>query len=302
MAVFTYIGSNSLIFTRDEELKNPQTDFNREYGDIEYSNKFFLEYRQKMQQSDNLHFQFITDYVYFTHYLVNAETGGEQTLTDTFVDELDTGEFRYNTTVDISGLDGCYYIRMEANSDYDKPIINFRSNTFEVRQEFENTLLLEWYGNSAYDDGYLWVNDTQEYRIEAELINDIGGASISTYMDDNYNTELLDYHPEYKQKLQCRYVARTTAHLLNRIIGHDIFVINGVQYTIESAFDFGDNLGRSRAYVASIEVKKKDYETYTELEQLEGELPEVPETSLAFDSTTSLAFDSTTSLSFFSNE
>jgi hypothetical protein len=294
--IFQYIGSNSLTFVRDEDRSLKQTDSNRLYGDYEYFNQYLINYAQPYEQTDNLRVQFRTNYKTFSVTLV-SESGSEQALIPSLVSE-ETDYNYYDVIVDLSSLDGCYYIKSQANSDYDKVIANFTSNYFNVKEDQPYTELVEWYGNSAYDDGYVWEDDTQELRVRANFIDVISSGEPVTMIDSDNNIALLNYEPSKRKKFQLDLVPDYIALLLNRAIGHDLLIINGETYNIDSVFDFGERLGYSRMYKPSIDLQLRDYENYNKIDELEGELPEIPETSLAFDETSSLAFDETSSLAY----
>jgi hypothetical protein len=144
----------------------------------------------------------------------------------------------------------------------------------------------------------LWdfQSKTQELRIEAEVIY-VPKSEATVVVDSNNNSFFAKYEPVYAQTLQMELVPDYLVEILNIAIGHDSFLINNLQYSADGGFE-GERQGRSQVYIPNVELKVYDYQNYASDPEITGDLPVIPETSLAFDSTTSLAFDSTTSLKF----
>jgi len=277
--IFEFIKSNSLRFVRRESANDPQTDFNRLYGDFEYKNKLFIPYSQKVQQSDDLWFQIRTNYNQFTFNLIDSD-GNETALTHSVIPSSATEFSYYQIDIDVTSLEGCYKVTSVADQDSGKVINNWDSNWFEIKTVHDYTLLLEWGGNNAYDDGMIWADKTQELRIEAQFLTDLSSTENTTMRDSDSNIALLNYKPLYKKLLEVYKMPFDIAHLLNRAVGHDVFVINGLRFKANTGFDFGDRLGNTQMYFPSIELELVDYENYNKVIELEGEFPIVAATTI----------------------
>lgn len=295
--IFEYLGSNSLTFIRDEDRTKAQTDDNRLYGDYEYFNEYLIPYAQPYEQTDSLRIQLRTNYLSFTVTLV-SEDGTETSLTPVIVSSDATDFTYYDVVVNLSSLSGCYYIKSQANSDADKVIANFTSNYFKVKEEFKYSQLIEWYGNTSANDGYIWDDNTQELRVEANFIDVLSAGELVTMIDSDNNISVLNHNKAKRKKLQLNLVPDYLALLLDRVIGSEIFIVNGQVWDRDSTFELGDRHGNSRMYSPSVELQLRDYDNDNVTAELEGEFPIIPDVSLAFDGTDSLAFDSTTSLAF----
>ena len=287
MATWRFIGSNSLTFTRDEDATNPQTPFNRKYCEIDYINKYFIDYKQKVNQTDDLWFQFRTDYNNFTVYLVDS-LGTKTAQTVVELTTYDNWTY-YQVNVDVSSLEGVYYIQTSAESDNYKAINNWYSNEFHVKESHPNTLLKEWYGNAAIDVPMIWGDKTQEFRVEGTMF-DMSGFDAVTSMDSDNNDHFLSYKPVLKQLLQIELLPSIYVRVLNIAIGHDTFKVNGQVYTAEGGFEAGDRLGQTLMYIPKIELKVKDYQNYSSDPELTGTVPTI--TSKAIKSASGFAIKS----------
>lgn len=299
--IFQFIGSNSLTFVRTEDILLPQNDANRLYGDYHYASQYFIPYAQKYEQKDSLSFQLRTNYSEFTAYVV-SQSGVETQLSaiklSTDADDYDY----YNVSVDISVMSGCYYVRTVADSDEDKVICNFTSNYFQVAESYPNTLLVEWYGNSSYDDGYVWLPEPsdimQSLRLDAIFIDNLASGNINTMIDSDNNISQLNYKPAKRKLLHVDSVPDYICLLLNRVIGHDLIVVNGQLCDADDIVDYGERKGDSQMYEPTVELQLRDYENYNKLIELEGELPVLPTVALQFDTGIALQFDTGIGLRF----
>ena len=88
------------------------------------------------------------------------------------------------------------------------------------------------------------------------------------------------------------------AEKLNIASTCDRFFVNGQEFGTEEPISFGDRQGDTMTYTFRVKLEEINYLNYASDPELTGEMPVIPETSLAFDATTSLAFDATTSLRF----
>lgn len=281
--IFQIVGSNALSFIDNEELNNPQTDTNRLYGDYEYFDQYCIDYAQPIEQGDSPFIQFRMNYSDVTFTLV-SESGSETTLTYSFVSSYDNDDYGtisyYNCFIDPSSLSGLYYVKVYAGSDTDKVILNLTSNYFNVGAEFKNTLLLGWFGNYAYNDGFEWDSYSQELRIEALFVDNVSAGNVSTTIDSDNNIELLNFNPSKRKVLKINLIPDYICQLLNRAIGHDLFIINDEVWKIDGVFDFGERHGQSRMYSPTIELQLKDYENNIKIEEKTGTFPIIPVTTI----------------------
>lgn len=270
MGTIKFIGSNSLEFVRAESITDPQTTDNRLYPDVDYFNKYFIDYSQKLNQSDDLWFQFRTNYRNFT-FTLYGQDGSETPLT---VNELTnyTNWTYYQVNIDISSLNGKYYVFGAFDQDAENAIYTCQSQCFEVKESHKDTLLLEWYGNSAVSIPMEWGSKTQELRIEGKLVYKATVEATVT-VDSDKNQYFTDYDPIDSQILIIELVPDYLLKIMNKAIGHDIFAINGQQFTTDGGFDGGDPLGNTLTYTPNIELRVKDYENYSIDQEIEGDLP-----------------------------
>lgn len=287
MATIRFIESNSLEFRREEDINSPQTPSNRLYNDITYFNQYRIPYCQKVEQTDDLWFQFRTDYIDFYFYLYD-ENGTETALTYLEIETYDNFT-TYQINVDASLLSGYYYIRGVFATDVGKPIANYHSQNFNVKESFANTLLIEWYGNSAIDIPMEWEyqTKTQELRIEGELIATPISEATTTVGSDN-NPYFTDFVVIDKYILQIELLPDYLAKILNIAIGHDLIRINGQEYCALGGFDTGDRLGRSQMYKPNVEIQTKDYQNYSSDPEITGDLPVIPATTIMASSGVSI--------------
>ena len=295
---FRFIDANSLRFIHEEDSNLLQTDKNRLYEDYDYPYKYFSKITMLLQQDSDLWFQFRTNYSNIVVELYDCD-GNTTTLDKTFipVDDADDWDY-YQTNIDTSNLNGFYYVRISLEEDEGKAIAHFRSDWFNVSPTQKETLLIEWYGGNANEIPMQWDDKTQELRLRSNIADYEAGNNLTTQVGSDNNIVTIISDPLNIRYLNIDNITEYLTEKLNIAISHDKFYVNGQEFKTDEPISIEDRKGDTLTYSFRIKLQETDYLNYASDPILEGELPIIPERSLAFDSTTSLAFDSTTSLKF----
>lgn len=272
MAKLIVPSSNCLRFVNktyyERTIANPS---NRLYPDYIYQGRFFYPYYQKIQQSDSVWFQVLTDFTDFQLYLVECATGTSTDIRSTLnykttVNGLDL----YECIVNVTALSGKYYIDLRSYQA-GQPYIQFLSETFQVAVEWENTLLIKWYGNSTVNDGMYW--DKYAYlRVEGKITKTDYKSNKNTYDDSNYELITLRDNPNLSYRLDIRTIPNWIAEKINLAIGHDEFWCNDLLLNTSEALEL-ENFNNTTLFKGQLMMRQVVYENYNNLEELEGNAP-----------------------------
>jgi len=250
----------------------------RLFNDLTFEDREYLPYWQKLEKTDDLFFQFRTSYSTFNINLVNKSTYAKTSLTATpiYNYELDDGTpiVVYNCDVTLTGLDGCYYVELELATG-GLPEVTFWSEPFKVAEEWENTLLIKFGGNSTISDGFRWAStqytiDRYQYlRIEARIIEGIPGTQKDTYDDSDIELTTLNANPIEIDTLDIKLIPYYLHEKINLALGHDEFWVNDLLYNIDEDFEL-TSFKQMLMRTGNIQLRRVDYENYNNYVDLEG--------------------------------
>lgn len=272
-AIFTTPKAQALRFIDKNERTNQQTYDNRFADQLKYPHTLPLNFKQRFLNTDPLWCHFRTNYTGITAYLV-LETESTSTRTDITGDLIevyeDSSERKYyNLPIDLSGLDGCYFIEFVV-SDVDKPLNTIQSELFHVVEEMPNSVLIEWFGNDAYDDKMHWTDLKQFVRIDGSDRNLSPDQSKSIYENSDYAPITLKSKPLRKLELIINKVPYWVIEKINIALNHDDFYCNTVQYNGEDVIE-PTILGDTQLYSGTVLVTQLDFENGEDTE-ISGEI------------------------------
>jgi len=270
MAVVKFLPANSLKFVWKEGYKfELQNDTNRLDKDFSYQDRQFEPYCNYIDQTDNLFFQFITDYTDFTIYRIKVSDGTNSTLTPILINSLENGYRQYQINVPISSLTGEYYINCSFIQPL-FPIATFESETFIVEKNSE-LMLFEWYGNGTMNDAFIWLDDPLSLRLDANLKKMLSDEDREVYLDTDGNYENTYSQDRNLRQLIIDSVPEWVMQILKKIIQHDHFYINGIEYSCDSGWEY--EATENRRYSASLKVNENDFNNPTVYTELQGNIP-----------------------------
>jgi hypothetical protein len=273
MATFNIFKNTPLSFKCEEDYAlKLQTETTRLFKDYEYYDKYYEEpYYFLFDQTDQLFFQYRTDYADFTITLYSESGTIVGTLTKILLLTYDStsdfyGKRVYQSSVDLSSLSGNYYILISCY-EIGKPIVTFISERFRVENNCPG-LKLEWYGSDSIDDPFLWDVEKATLRIDGEIKKRLSGIENVTYTDPDGNIETTYARPKNKRLLQVNLISEYVQEVLDLAIQHDSFYVNGVEFGIDEGWEYEatDNL----LYAPKINLTQKNYYNFAEDEELTG--------------------------------
>lgn len=271
MSIFRILQNTPLKFTRLEDWNVLQTENNRQQQDYNFYGKIGYDFIQEFDYTDNLFYQYRTDYENVTISLVN--NSGQTTLLPSLVKVYTNdqsplfGEKQYNVDIDLSNLEGRYYIKIDA-VDYAKPVLTFTSQKFIVTDS--KLLKLEWFGSTIINDPFVWTKNIS-LRIEGEIKKRVAQFDRDTYLDTDGNYEQTYGLPQNGRLLQIRKVPEFMQAILDLAIFHEQFYVNGILFGYEKGWEYEATEGIN--YSATLTVFEKDYYNFTIDEELTGNAP-----------------------------
>jgi len=272
MAKLTVPSSCGLRFVNktyyDRTIANPS---NRLYPDYIYQGRFFYPYQQKYQQGDSVWFQVLTDYTDFQLFIVNCATGVSTDIRST-LDYKTTinGLSLYECIVNVTSLSGVYYLDLRGYQ-YATPYIQFLSEKFHVKTEWENTLLIKWQGNTTMNDGMYW-DKFANLRVEGKITKTDYKSNKNTYDDSNYELITLRDNPNLSYRLDIRLIPNWIAEKINLAVGHDEFWCNDLLLNTSEVLEL-ENFNNTTLFKGQLMMRRVVYENYMNLEELEGTAP-----------------------------
>jgi len=292
MAKLTVPTSNSLRFVNytyyDRTIANHS---NRLYPDYIYQGRYFQQYYQKIQQDDTVWFQILTDFLDFQLLLVECSTGTQTDLRSTIeYKTTQNGLLIYESNLTVSSLNGVYYLILRSYQP-GEPYIEFRSEKFHVKAEWENTLLMKWYGNSTGGDGMYWEK-YQQMRVEGKITKTEYGANKAFYDDSNYELITLRFNPSLTYRLDIQKIPHWIAEKINMATGHDEFWCNDLLLNTSDVLDL-ENFNGTTLFKGQLMLKAVKYENYSDLEELTGDPPVYPDAYLLINDTDNLLLNAT---------
>lgn len=290
MAFFTPIASNSHRYIWEEDDNNLQTDKNMLYEDYEYPNKYFSNIRQVIIQGSDDWVQFRTDYINIVSELYNCD-GLVTTLTNTPITTDAVGFTYYQVDIDTSLLDGYYYIRHSMETDYDKPIVHYRTDWYQIKTELTDSVLLEWSGSLANDIPMQWGAKTQELRLVAHMADYAAGMNLTTLESSNNNLVNIVADPLNNRFLSIDNINEYMAEKINIAFSHDYFYVNGQRFGTNEPIEIGERQGDTLTYTFKIPLREWDYLNYATDRELTGTLPAVPTKAIRFSPGKAIRFE-----------
>jgi hypothetical protein len=272
MAKLTVPTSNALRFVNytyyDRTIANHST---RLYPDYLYQGRYFQQYYQKIEQTDSVWFQILTDYLDFQLLLVECSTGNQTNIRSSLNYLTDSnGLSIYECTLNVASLSGVYYLILRSYQPFE-PLIEFRSEKFHVKNEWENTLLMKWQGNSTMNDGMYWEK-YQQLRVEGKITKTEYGANKSFYDDSNMELITLRFNPSLTYRLDIQKIPYWIAEKINLAIGHDEFWCNDLLLNTSDVLEL-ENFNGTTLFKGQLMLRAVKYENYSDVEELTGDIP-----------------------------
>ena len=282
-AIFQISTSNQLRFVnRTSYYNTPETFDTRLFNHLTFQDRDYVPYSQKIQNDDDCWFDFKTSYTDFNLYLVNKSdsskttlaysvAGNETTLTD------GTILIYYRCNVDVTALDGCYYIECECVTAT-LPYQIIWSEEFNVKEEHENTLIIKWGGNSSINDGMNWasvpyeIDRYQQMRIEARIIDPDYDSEKDTYNDSNMEQTTQNDDQIGLHTIDIKLIPFYLHQKIKVALGHDEFYANNVLYNTDEDWKL-DKFKEQLMRTGNIQLRVVDYENYNNYTELTGDLP-----------------------------
>lgn len=245
-----------------------QTYDNRFEEDAEYAHTLPFSYCHKKLQSDGLWFQYRTNYSSVSVYIVDEDNN--KTLLTSSLQFVDSSSRKYyNVDINISAITGKYYLEC-IGSDVGRPTFTFQSETFEVVEEFEDSILIEWFGNNSYNDQIYWTDKKQSIRVEGYDRDLLAEQSKSVYDNTDYAPITLKSKPIRQTEVVVNHAAFWVIERINLGLSHDEFYVQGVQYNTGDVIE-AEKLTDSRLYKGKVILTQLDYED-GEDKEIEGDI------------------------------
>ena len=272
--IFTLPPSQALRFINKNELTDLQNYGNRFAYRLLYPNTLDYNYAQKFLNSDPLWVHFRTNYTSITAYLVEEKqsvsirTDISANLTAVYTDSSD--RVYYNLPIDLSALDGCYFIEFQG-SDIDKDTFTIQSEVFYIVDSMPRSILIEWFGNYSYNDMMHWVSDKQFVRVDGSDRNFIAGQNKTIYENSNYAPITLKSKSLRQLEIIVDSVPYWVIEKINIALSHDEFYCNSVQYNGEDVIE-AERMGDSQMYKGTVTVTQIDFENGEDRQITNGEI------------------------------
>jgi len=302
-AIFQISTSNQLRFVnRTSYYNTPETFDTRLFNHLTFQDRDYVPYSQKIQNDDDCWFDFKTSYTDFNLYLVNKSdsskttlaysvAGNETTLTD------GTILIYYRCNVDVTALDGCYYIECECVT----PTLPYQiiwSEEFNVKEEHENTLIIKWGGNSSINDGMNWasvpyeIDRYQQMRIEARIIDPDYDSEKDTYNDSNMEQTTQNDDQIGLHTIDIKLIPFYLHQKIKVALGHDEFYANNVLYNTDEDWKL-DKFKEQLMRTGNIQLRVVDYENYNNYTELTGDLPVFADAYFLINATDNMLINAT---------
>lgn len=272
--------AQALRFVNLNRYDLPQNYDDRLVKDLVYANTVNRGIIQEFEQTDYIRAHYRTDYTEYNLYLIN-ELGVELNITNnqTLLFTDSSGLNYYDLPIDLSSLLGCYLVEVRLY-EQNKPINNFKAETFKVSEIVKNSTWIEGYGNErTYNDSQHWANDNRQgIRVKSRLRDFELIVSKNDYDSTNYVPETLKSKPNRTVMLDVESDNQYILEKINLFLSHDLFWVNGVRYN--SAESVGNTpMGNLLAYKSQIKLIESDYQN-GESRELTGEEPPKPPAAL----------------------
>ncbi len=267
--------SQMLRFVNLNERTEPQNHDNRLFSETVYPFTAPDTYCVKLEKTDYLRIHYRTDYTQYKVYLIGSDgSKSEITPNETLIYTDSEGLMYYDCPVLLNYLSsGIYWIDIEL-IQVDSPAITFRSEPFNLKSKWKDTIWFECYGNlKTYDDSQYWV-DKQGIRVRAEDKNVIFGQEKNVDTNSNYTQRTLKAKPNRSVAVQFDLEPAWVYEKLNIFLNHDEFYMNGIQYNNDEAVNV-ENLGRLIQYKSVIELQEYKYQD-SDSKVLTGDTPILP--------------------------
>ncbi len=271
-AIFTFPQSQTLRFINLNKSTDLQNFDNRFANRLKYPHTLPYHYCQTIEQTDNLWFQFRTNYENFTIAIVNAETDVRTDITSLAeLQYTDSSDRKYyNVFPDVTALNGYYFFEIYG-SDNDKSTVTFQSEIIKIVEEFKNSILLEWIGNYSYDDKMHWTDYKQFLRVEGSDRDITADQNKTIYQNTDYAPINLKSKPLRICSIKINLVSDWIGEKINLALSHDEFYCNEIRYNLEDLFE-QTILTDSRMQTIVIEATQIDFEDGTDEEITGGEI------------------------------
>jgi hypothetical protein len=258
-AIFTIPKAQALRFININERSKVQNYDNTFAERLRYAETSPYHYTQKFQKTDTLWVQFRTNYTTVNAYLVDKNNTRINKTGDLIILFTDSsGRSYYNLPIDLTIIEGCYFIEF-TGSDIDKSTFTFQSEIFDVVTEVKDSILIEWFGNDAYDDMMHWDGINQSIRVVGRDRNLSPEQSKSIYENTDYAPITLKSKPIRLLQVDINIVPYWVIEKINIALSHDKFYIQNVQYNSEDIIE-SEVKGDSQMYSATITLTQLNFE------------------------------------------
>lgn len=269
MITFRIFENTPLRFSNDQNIIKPQTERNRLRRNYTYSNKLPASYSLEFDKSDPLFFQYRTECedvtIKMRHSSGAIVVGNTSTSLIKIYDD-ETNRKQYRVDFDLSGLNGCYEILIEAKQ------LNLEYTwTSEPIYICDSELpYIEWFGSDSLNDPFIWGDTRARIRVKSMLKDKANESDKTTFTDTDGNEVTTYALPINARVLKVRLVPEWVLDTLNLAIQHDEFYINNRQFSAKGLFEFDDTKGDM--YPLKITVTQNNYWNFTTDETFDGRL------------------------------
>jgi len=256
-SIFTIARSQSLKWINLADKSDMQTYDNRFDEELQYAHTLPYAFCPRRLQSDGLWFQYRTNYSAVNVYLVDEDNN--KTLLTSSLEFIDSSSRKYyNVDVNISAITGNYYLEC-VGADSGRPTFLFQSETFEIVDEYDDSILIEWFGNDSYNDQIYWTDKKQSIRVEGYDRDLLVEQSKSVYDNTDYAPITLKSKPIRQTEVVINRTAFWVIERINLGLSHDEFYVQGVQYNTGDVIE-AEKLTDSRLYKGVVTLTQLDYE------------------------------------------
>lgn len=273
--------SNNLNFKRLDDYDNyMESDSTRLYYDFAYTNLSNSCYFTKLTKDKGVWVQFRTSYTSIKAYIVDSNYNKIDVSSGLISGvSLTDDRKQYQLNVDLSSYEGYYHIRFEFEQSF-FPAAYYQSEWFEVADNYDNCLLVEWKNGSfnPYNDGIVWGSSSQYMFIESRIAIIVPSVTKTIFTTENYKMISTQAHPLKNKKWEIELLPDYILELLNIAMQHDYFYINQVRYNSEDTIEV-EQQGDTRLYSSNItlqiveDAQGNGYEDYTNDIEITGGYP-----------------------------